>query len=662
MLTRIHRVPVLVAAMALGLTAAVGDAAATASPPVSAASALPAYLATAPQINTLPNGDRVLVSGTGPGATIMVLGPNGGTVPAVRYTPDPHHAYVIPDSAMAAPTQFVASQYEIPALEAAAAPTAVPHYPLHILQINGMADGADATGLTFLYDTDDFNKVPLPPIPLINGVARLALPAGHYSATTFYPTIDATENTTAQHIVTNTDITIADTGVTTVTADERLATVPIVAKTPRPTVNDDTLMYFTRTDLRGQTLGLSSNSGGPTYVNPTAPAQVGGYTFQVADWGGASPAASAEPYRYDLMFPPADHIDANQTYPVDASKLTTIHNTIDTDPGNTGHQGLYINEFSGPSFGGFGIGHFITTPEHLTAYYDAPSDGMIVSPAVAMEPPVSRYAAYTIFATDEPAYGGPTVKWRTWGHGPLTPQVGEYKAATWCRACADGSTVTLGLNFLQDSSPDSAGSFGHSDVSHLTVYRDGNQILTRDGFAGAVLTGQSQQPGTYRLVYDQELTALPLTQSTATHTDVTVPYDPTRDAKWTLPAGNSCGAQGNSTTACSILPVLNLNYRLASDDLNTTHGPTSTLLLTVGHQSYGTAGARAAATGATVSVSFDKGATWTAASMFPAGQNHFVAQWKNAAAKGATPWLKVAASDALGGSITQTVANAYTIG
>ena len=30
--------------------------------------------------------------------------------------------------------------------------------------------------------------------------------------------------------------------------------------------------------------------------------------------------------------------------------------------------------------------------------------------------------------------------------------------------------------------------------------------------------------------------------------------------------------------------------------------------------------------------------------------------------KGSTPWLKVTASDALGGSIAQTTANAYTIG
>jgi hypothetical protein len=145
------------------------------------------------------------------------------------------------------------------------------------------------------------------------------------------------------------------------------------------------------------------------------------------------------------------------------------------------------------------------------------------------------------------------------------------------------------------------------------------------------------------------------------HTDVTVPYTPKADPKQTLPAGDYCSAQGTSSSACSILPVINLNYQLATDDTNTSHGPAAALLLTVGHQSYNGVGSDAKATGATVSVSYDKGATWTPAAMVPAGQNRYAALWKNGA-KGSTPWLKVTATDALGGSITQTIANAYTVG
>ncbi|MEY9928023.1 hypothetical protein ABH926_002657 [Catenulispora sp. GP43] len=661
MLARIRRVPTLAAAMALGLATAAGSAAATAPPPVSRPGIFPAHPATAPQTTTLPNGDRVMVSGSGPTATVTVLDPSGKTAPAVRYAPDAQHAYVIPDSVTTAPAQFVASQYEIPALEVASAPAAVPYYPLHILQINGVdSDGAGASGLTFLTDVDDAHRVSLPPIPLTNGVARLAVPAGHYSATTIYATFDAAGNNTSAHIVTNTDITVADTGVSTVTADERLATVPLTAKTPRPTVNDNDLILFTRTDLTGQPSTLLAGSAGPTYVTPTAPAQVGGFAFQLISWGGSNPAGSADHYRYDLMYPAADHIDANQSYPVDASKLTTIHNTIDTDPGNTSHQGLYMNAMSGPQLGGFGIGYVIPVPERLTTYYNAPLDGVGISQSAANEPP-SRYSQYTAFGTDAPAYAGPTVISRTWGHGPLAPQVGQYQAPTWCRSCADGDTVALGLNEVQDSSPDSFGGFSYQNVSNVTVYRDGTQVFSGVGYGGTTLTGQSQQPGTYRMVYDEDLSGSPLTQSTATHTDVTVPYNPTADAQWALPAADTCYVQSSSTTACSVLPVLNLNYQLASDDMNTTHGPVAAMLLNVGHQSYGGVGSQAAITGATVSVSYDKGATWTAASVVPAGQGHFAVLWKNGA-KGATPWLKVTATDTLGGSISQTIANAYTIG
>ena len=123
MLTPIRRAPILAAAMTLGLTTAAASAAATAPRPASEASAVRAHPDTAPHISTLPTGDRVLVTGSGPAATVMVLDPSGRTVPAVRYAPDPQHAYVIPDSAMSR-TRFVASQYEIPVPEPPRAATA----------------------------------------------------------------------------------------------------------------------------------------------------------------------------------------------------------------------------------------------------------------------------------------------------------------------------------------------------------------------------------------------------------------------------------------------------------------------------------------------------------------------------------------------------------
>lgn len=207
MLARNRRVPTLAAAMALGVVIAAGTAAAGATPAVAGAAA-PFTLTAAPQISTLPNGDRVVVTGSGPSAATVVLGPDGRSVPATRFAPDPHHAYVIPDSVVSSPAQFVASQYQIPALTTGTAPTAVPHYAMGILQVNGVGlDGAPAQGLTYLADVDDVNRWNAP-LQLINGVARVAVPAGHYNVITQFGSYDSATGFVKTYQVTQLGVTV----------------------------------------------------------------------------------------------------------------------------------------------------------------------------------------------------------------------------------------------------------------------------------------------------------------------------------------------------------------------------------------------------------------------------------------------------------------------
>ncbi|MEY9856987.1 hypothetical protein ABH935_002595 [Catenulispora sp. GAS73] len=665
MLARIRRVSTLSAAIALAVVTVDGAATATTASTAATSAARPlaaATTATAPQISTLPNGDRVVIIGSGQGSTVAVMAPDGSNVPAVRYAPNAQHSYVIPESVLAAPAQFVASQYEVPALSTSNKPAVIPHFPMGIVQINGTGmDGEAAAGITFLTDVDDSNRWSNP-IPLTNGVARVAVPTGHYSATTLFTETDPKTNIPTLRQVVQLDITVAGGGVSTVTADERAATSQVTATTPRPAVHDNGILLDNRTDLNGQTSVLMTPAVGPTYTNATAPAQVGGFTYQVLGWGASSPAGTVDLYLYDVMFPASDHIAANQSYRIDASTLGTIHNSFDNDPGFTSHKGVYLTGSVFPRGTGIGRVYPVTVPGTLTTYYGPPAGGAEYVRDVIPDAPAAGIAPPMIdLQTFNPAYTGPTESWRTWGHGPLTPQAGRYQGDAPCRSCADGSVVDLGMDALQDSNPDTVGGPVGPENSTFTIYRDGVQIASQSGYPWTELTGQSQQPGTYRLVFDQDLSQLPLAQSTATHTDITVPYTPTPDPAWTFPVADICYAQGASTTPCSILPVLNLNYQLATDASNTSHGPVAALLLTVGHQSYGTAGANAAITAETISVSSDKGATWTPVSVIPAGPNHFVALWKNGA-KGGTPWLKVTATDVLGGSITQTVANAYTIG
>ncbi|NUR28463.1 MAG: hypothetical protein HOV83_21925 [Catenulispora sp.] len=670
MLARTHRISAALAAatLSLGATAATAAATATTTKPTPTSPSQPLLAKT----NPLPNGDLLTITGSGPTATVAVSTPNGRTVPAIRYAPNADHTYVIPNSVLAFGS-YDPSQYDIPALHAAAEPAAViPHYPLHILQINATGlDGAPADATTFLTNADDITRWSTP-IPAIGGVARVAVPAGHYTAYTIFDNYDQATDTNAMRVVTQTDLTVADTGVSTLSADERTATSQVTAATPKPTTTDFTYLLFSRTDSNKQTGTLSVVNGSSIAVSPAAappalpatPPTPPTFTYQVVAWGGTSPAGTQQPYRYDVMFPPSDHIDADQHHTVDASKLETLRNTIDTDAGSPRREGEYMFGPFSPQEGGVQLGHLISVPSHLTTYIGAPQGDWLWMRAVIPElpSPGSGYPAALALKADRTVYSGPGEQRRTWGHGPLTAQVGQYQDGTWCRACSDGTTVDLSVNPVVDSEPDTVADLLGPATGHTTIYRDGTQVFSQDNTGGGELTDQPQTPGTYRLVFDLDLSGFPITQSTATHTDLTVPYSPKADPRRNLPAADYCQAQGESTTPCSILPVLNLGYHLATDDTNSSRGPVQTLDLQVGHQRYGTAGADPRATAATVSASFDKGATWTKATVVPTFDNHFLAIWPNSGAQGSTPWLKVSASDELGGSITQTVANAYTIG
>jgi hypothetical protein len=83
--------------------------------------------------------------------------------------------------------------------------------------------------------------------------------------------------------------------------------------------------------------------------------------------------------------------------------------------------------------------------------------------------------------------------------------------------------------------------------------------------------------------------------------------------------------------------------------------------LHVDHLGYDGRGSHAPITGAAVSISFDGGVSWTPATVSGTDGN-YLATWTNpASAEGTSPDLLVTAQDAVGGSISETVTNAYTV-
>lgn len=672
MLRSHRRITLLLSTMTMSLALVAGfDAAPATAAATSAPVSAPIQAGVSVSSVALPGGDRVVYQGTSGHRTYNVVGPDGRTVQYIKFDPGNGHVYVLPTSALsgAGAASLDIAQYDVPELSQSAAtaskPAVAPRYPLHIVQINANdTTGAPAqNAVTILLNIDAVQRFAAV-IPDIGGVARVAVPVGNYAIYTGFVDSDSTGTETAVHFVLQDDVAVpASGGVLNVTADESAANAQISAATPRPTTADNVTANIVRTDAAGTPVGIQAAGPGKLFISPEATPAIGKFAYQVM-WSGENPAGSGSRYRYDLVYPTIGNVPVNEDFPVSPSNLATLHYALDTDASNTAHTALYQIGAVNLAVGGVAPTYQVTVPEQLTDYITAPLPAGFMwlhfyQPEVFTQADnwgLFLYPGNVTFAAGKDY-------WRTWAHGPLAPQVGQFTGPNSCYACASGTSMAVSLDMVTDSDPQTSGWYNYSPVtSNFSLYRNGQLIDNEPDGNGTLLSNVPQQADTYRAVYDVDASGLSeMSQSTKTHTDLSFVYNPAGDPNSSLPAEDYCVVSQSGPTACQILPMLNLNYQLSTDATNTSHGP-SILNLTVGHASFDGRGSQAPAASAKVEVSFDGGTTWTSAFIVPTVRNHYLAVWRNTGAKGSTPWLRVTATDTIGGSITQTITNAYTIG
>ena len=178
----------------------------------------------------------------------------------------------------------------------AGAPTGAvqPRYPLHILQV----DATDLTGQpvaqadVLLIDTDSVSKE-FADVPVVNGIGKIAVPAGNYSAIGFFADYDASGNTTALRQVVVSDFAVADsTTPASVTVAEAAATAQVTAVSPKPATGAFLSTQVVRLDSHGvpASYGLENLSPAtiPTYVSPAPKPAVGSLHYAV-QWTGTAP-------------------------------------------------------------------------------------------------------------------------------------------------------------------------------------------------------------------------------------------------------------------------------------------------------------------------------------------------------------------------------------
>jgi hypothetical protein len=548
-----------------------------------------------------------------------------------------------------------------PGLAGGSAPGAIqPRYPLHFLQINVTdLNGAPTNGFGVLLNVDSVRRENT--IVLANdGIARIAVPAGNYSAAFNFDDFDASGNLTASRQVFFNDFSVSATALTTtVNVAESSATVPFSVTTPRPATQDSVTANWNRTDAAGGGSEFSSIllANVPYFAN-SQPAPTVGAQHYVVQWAGAGPS-TGDQYRYDVAYA-SDGIPADQTHAIGPNDVATVHQTFFNDPASPGGGSLLAGSYDSSSIGVGETGGEEPYAGPVTQYLGSADGGQWGESFLT--------STGTFYNADIHTFDGGQQYSVDWAHGPVAPDFGKHTAPqpASCFACASGGVLFAEINPAGDSEPDHLGfPFFASGTSHFTLYQNGTPIVDLgSGYIGAEVTGVPAAPATYRLVYDADNTGISgISQTLTTDTDVTFQYTPGPDPKTTLPSIDFCDPFGVMAAPCQVLPVLNLSYHMFTDDTNTARTVSQGLELNVGHVTYDGQGSHAAITSASVSVSFDGGATWQQARVVKIGDfGSYDAFWQNPkSAAGTSPELRVTATDAAGGSISQTVTAAYTI-
>jgi hypothetical protein len=490
-----------------------------------------------------------------------------------------------------------------------------------------------------------------------HGAARFSVPAGHYLALGLFASLNAFGGLTGPvRLVVLPQFTVSRNA--SVGMAEQSASSQVGFTTPRPAVLAAPAFALFRRAANGETFGIilsEPKNSFRLWVSPTTRKPTVGDLSSVTTGILASPpGAAGPPYAYNIASPGPDGIIPRQQFRVSPAGLATVHERFYQDGRATGT----FCSFAGFSFLLFAGGCDplpLRLPGTRTEYFSA-------GPATVW---ASGY-----FVTSA-AGGGQTDTWRTLQTGrPLTVNWNAYplhtqadiqplrgavgaQFAEFPTAEVTGDTLWLAPDVFSDNTP------GHfsSGIGQLTqayaVYQDGRRIAHGSGIGPVQL---SARPSLIRFVLTDDGSSSSSRFSLASTTAWTWRFVPRPGA--TVPPQWACFFHGLVTTQqCAVQPMLTLDYQVHGMALNGTTPPGRQQIgFTAGHIQL-TQDSRV--TRASAQVSFDGGKTWHAAAVTPADGGRFRIGFTAPARALVT--LRVSAQDAAGGSVTETIHDAYGV-
>ncbi len=538
--------------------------------------------------------------------------------------------------------------------------------------ITGQPAGSH-TGQVFLFNADDSARFDSPATSerlFSHGTAVFHVPAGHYWAVGDFIRPLPAQKSDDEYLDVLPQFTVR--GNTTVHLSAHAATSRVQAVLPRPAVPQDTVFQLIRSSAAGPPVSLSwwegdngASSPEPAlYVSPTSAQPTAGRLATVtAEQLGTAAYPQNSSYEYGLAYQSSGTIPP-QRHVVKQAALATAHQRYYSDIGSWGLASTLPTfpvqnrtcELGSVLFWGLhfprqqtmylsaGPDAYWGTAYIQTGFADGTSGGQIGAPQVLLpgQQVTQDLGGY-------PLHPAPNVRLANVPGLPPT-QVSAGRA---------GNTLRLAMTAFTDSTPGDLGQGTFLPVKAAASYQieqNGTKIAggTVPHFSGAFATAATLRPSPsvirFRLDTSEGAKLGPL--SRATRTVWTWRSAPGHDA--TLPAGWTCLPGGQADRSCQVQPMMTLRYHVTGLRLDGSAAPGQQVVrVQAGHLRLAH-GARI--TRAAVSVSFNDGKTWRAARV--TGRHGGYAAVFTAPA-GARVTLRTSAADAAGGSVTETILNAY---
>jgi hypothetical protein len=618
----------------------------------------------------LPTGDRFRISVDAAGhQRVAAIGASASGSRHFESIQAAGHVYVLPDAAMPALLAGKASLASYDATDLAAGrcggsvatgngPNVAGGYRLARLTVRTLdSAGAKTNALVILVNVDTA-KIGGEFVTTDQGVAKVAVPAGHWAALTLMSS--NTPSGTAYQFVTAPQVTVTDG--TVITLDARKATLNIpVPATPQPADFQSSDVAIGRgpgtVSTFSDTLGTWAGGGAPTpvTVNATAPVTLGTLGFE-AFFDYTSPAGTTSPYSYEISEPGFNRIPTSFPAAVNPASLARLDTSYYSQTPDRAEQEI-----------GYSIPQGLNGSSRATIPFTAPlqrAEYVTADPRIAWSKSIigDMYGSYNEMMDSFRSYRPGQRVEISYGHEPQHPGV-ELDTAhrgIVCPACRSGDSLQFEIWPFSDNVP---GRYGFPDypsnpnfteTQAYRLYRDGTLVGSAAGGLQGLSLPVSADPATYRLVYDVTRQDIDFPLSTSSHTAWT--FGSSHQSGNGVPADWKCI---DLTRDCAPLPLLYAYYTADSDLLNQLAPGTHTLSVAVQHQENSVA---PAISRASVAVSYNDGASWTKAPV-TGGNGSYRATFTvpDASQTNGFVAVRVSASDSAGNGIEQTVLRAYAI-